>query len=441
MLQKKMTEANEDMARYRKSNEMLDRAERVIPSGSQTFSKSKTQFPAPYSPLYLDKGKGGRVWDVDGNEYIDLICGLLPITLGYCDSDINAAIKRQLEKGISFSLATELEVELAERLVELIPCAEMVRFGKNGTDATSAAIRLARAYTGRDHVLALGYHGWQDWYIGATTRNLGVPKSVGELTHKLPYNDLDAVKTVLKRYKGHVAAIILEAVSSVEPAEGYLESLRAITEEEGIVLIFDEVITGFRVHLGGAQSYYNVTPDLAAFGKGMGNGMPISAVVGRADIMGLMNDIFYSGTFGGESLSLAASIAVIDKMKKQNVVDRIWDTGRQLSEAVESEVQSRDLSDFIKLSGLPPWKVLGFYDHPSASKESIKTCFMIEMLKNGVLIGGSHNICFAHTDDDIAQVLKAYNIALDRIATELDEGTLENNLEVPPIFPVFKVRT
>ncbi len=176
--------------RYRLSNEMLEKSESVIPLGSQTFSKSYLQFPKGASPLYLERGEGGRVWDVDGNEYVDLICGLLPIVLGYKDKDVDDAIRSQLDRGITFSLATELEMVLANKLVEIIPCAEQVRFGKNGTDATSATIRLARAYTGRDHIVSCGYHGWQDWYIGATTRNKGVPKVVSELTHRVSYNEI-----------------------------------------------------------------------------------------------------------------------------------------------------------------------------------------------------------------------------------------------------------
>lgn len=426
--------------RYKKSNDMLARAERVIPLGSQTFSKSRIQFPAPLSPLYLDRGKGGRVWDVDGNEYVDLICGLLPVTLGYCDPDVDAAIKEQLGKGISFSLATELEVELAECLVDLIPCAEMVRFGKNGTDATSAAIRLSRAHTGRDHVLALGYHGWQDWYIGATTRNLGVPEAVRHLTHKLPYNDIDAVKKAVADHKGQIAAIILEPASAVEPNEGYLEELRAVTSEEGIVLIFDEVITGFRVHLGGAQTRYGVTPDLAAFGKGMGNGMPISAVVGRADIMHLMEDIFYSGTFGGEALSLAASIAVIDKMKRDKVIDRLWKTGQTIADNVASIVAKHELTDVLKLTGVAPWKVLNFNDYQGVSKEAIKTFFMVEMLRAGILVAGSHNVCFAHSDEDIIKVGAAYDSTFATIKKKLDRGSFEADMDVAPIYPVFQVR-
>ena len=434
-----MTDNNKQ--RYQKSNEMLVRAEKSIPLGSQTFSKSKTQFPVPYAPLFLEKGKGGRVWDVDGNEYVDMICGLLPVTLGYCDPDVDDAIKSQLEKGISFSLSTELEMQVAEKLTEIIPCAEKVRFGKNGTDATSAAIRLARAHTGRDHVIACGYHGWQDWYIGATTRKLGVPEAVQNLTHKTAFNDLGAVKELVAKNKDQIAAIILEPASAVEPVEGYLEGLRALTKEEGIVLIFDEVITGFRAHIGGAQAYYGVTPDLAAFGKGMGNGMPISAVVGRADIMDLMKDVFYSGTFGGEALSLAASLAVINKMQKENVIDKLWKTGQKLADQTGALIKKHELSDCMFLSGIAPWKIMNFKDHDNAPKEAIKTRFMIEMLRFGVLIGSSHNICYAHNDAGLEVIEKAYENTLSRISADLKEGKLEERLEVDPIYPVFQVRS
>ena len=286
--------------RYKASQQLLEEAEELIPLGSQTFSKSRIQYPEGKSPLFLHNGLGGRVWDVDGNEYVDLVCGLLPVILGYCDPNVDNAIREQLERGITLSLPTTLEIKLAERLVKIIPSAEKVRFGKNGTDATSAAIRLARAYTGRDHVLALGYHGWQDWYIGATSRNKGVPETVSKLTHKLPYNDVAAIKKALDQYPNQIAAIILEPMSTVVPLTGYLEELRDITHETGIILIFDEIITGFRFALGGAQEYFNVIPDLSAFGKALGNGMPISAVVGRADIMNEMEEIFFSGTFGGK---------------------------------------------------------------------------------------------------------------------------------------------
>ena len=427
-------------SKFLKSQNFLKRSQQVIPLGSQTFSKCYTQYPIGNAPLYIKSGKGGRVWDVDGNEFVDLVCGLLPVVLGYCDDDIDQAIQRQLKSGITFSLPSPLETELAERLVEIIPCAEMVRFGKNGTDATSAAIRLARAYTGRDHIIALGYHGWQDWYIGSTTRNKGVPDAVSELTHRIPYNDISSVKEIIEQYHDDVAAIIMEPMTADEPLPGYLEEIRSLTYEKEIVLIFDEVITGFRYSLGGAQELFDVTPDLATFGKAMGNGMPISAVVGRSDIMSEMEHVFYSGTFGGETLSIAAAIAVVDKMIHEPVIEKLWSNGTLLSEGIKEKILLNDLSNIVTLKGKPPWTILSFHDNESASAEVMKTFYMVEMLNNGVLTLGTHNICYAHNDDDINMVLSAYDIVLSKLADEIKCGDLAKRLSVPIIQPVFQVR-
>ena len=328
----------------------MKRACEVIPLGSQTFSKSHIQYPDD-APMFLTRGDGARVWDVDGNEYVDLVSGLLPIVLGYRDADVDEAIRRQLGDGISFSLATELEMQLAEILVELIPCAEMVRFGKNGTDATSAAVRLARAFTERDRVAVAGYHGWQDWYIGSTARNKGVPTAVSELTHSFAFNNADALDALLASHPGQFAAVVMEPVAATEPEPGYLEEAKAIAHKHGALLVFDEVITGFRISLGGAQAHYDVTPDLACFGKAMANGMPISAVVGRADVLREMENVFFSGTFGGETLSLAAAIATIDKMRREPVIERLWQTGQTLSAGALERIARYGLQDVIDFGG------------------------------------------------------------------------------------------
>lgn len=426
--------------RYSRSQELLERARRVIPLGSQTFSKSYQQYPQGESPLFLTHGRGGRVWDVDGNEYVDLVSGLLPIVLGYCDQHVDAAVSAQLDNGISFSLATELEIDVAESLTNIIPCAEMVQFGKNGTDATSAAVRLARAFTRRDRIIAIGYHGWQDWYVGATTRNRGVPKSVRGLTHKISYNDLGAIQTLFKKYKDEIAAVILEPTSDQAPDPGYLETLRDFVHDNGAILIFDEVITGFRFALGGAQDLFGVSPDLAAFGKAMGNGMPISAVVGRADIMRELEDVFISGTFGGETLSLAAAQAVIAKMRTEPVIERLWSTGQQLADATEALLNRHGLDEVFALKGAAPWKIIAVKDQPTASKEAIKTLFMAEMLRRGVLVAASHNVTFAHNQVDLEHVFSAYDATFAVVADALAAGDLETKLKCPPILPVFRVR-
>ena len=425
---------------YKESEAMLERAERVIPLGAQTFSKSRITFPAGTSPLFLSHGDGGRVWDVDANEYIDLVCGLLPVVLGYRDPDIDQAIRDQLGNGISFSLSTQLESQLAERLVEIIPCAEKVRFGKNGTDATSAAVRLARAFSGRDRIAVCGYHGWQDWYIGSTTRDKGVPTTVSSLTHMVPYGDLDAVDALMKKHPGEFAALILEPMTVSEPPEGYLKELKELVHGHGALLAFDEIITGFRYALGGAQELFGVTPDLAAFGKAMGNGMPISAIVGRADVMDEMEHVFYSGTFGGEALSLAAAIAVIDKMRREPVIETLWRTGADLAEGATQRIARHGLSEVIALNGKDPWKVLAVADHDKARKEAIKTLLLREMQANGVLIAASHNVCYAHNAADMARVLAAYDAVLPLVAEELATGNLEQRLGMPVNEPVFSVR-
>ena len=411
-----------------------------ISLGSQTFSKSRLQYPQGRAPLFLTHGRGGRVWDVDGNEYVDLANGLLPVVLGYCDPDVDEAIRAQLGKGISFSLATELEVELAELLVELIPCAEMVRFGKNGSDATSACIRIARAATGRDRVAAGGYHGWQDWYIGATTRHRGVPGAVRALTHKFPFLDVAALEALLEQHKGEFAAVILETVGAVEPTRAQLEAIRDLAHRHGALLVFDEIITGFRVHLGGAQARYGVTPDLAAFGKSMGNGMPIAAVVGRADLMREMEKIFFSSTFGGETLSIAASLATLRKMRERKVIEGLFAKGGVLADGLRALVQRHGLQQVIAVSGVPSWTLLGYSDAPGASKEAIKTLLMAEMLQRGVLSTGSHNVSHAHNEADLAQVLAAYDESLALVAGALAAGEVEARLGCAPVKPVFAVR-
>jgi glutamate-1-semialdehyde 2,1-aminomutase/spore coat polysaccharide biosynthesis protein SpsF len=391
--------------------------------------------------MFLTHGDGGRVWDVDGNEYVDLVGGLLPNVLGYRDPDVDAAVSRQLDRGISFSLATPLEAELSERLCRLVPCAEMVRFGKNGTDATSAAIRLARAFTRRDRILMCGYHGWQDWYIGATTRNLGVPAAVSALSHMVPYNDLAAVEQMFARHPGEIAALILEPAGVNTPQPGYLQDLKDITHRHGAVLVFDEIVTGFRWSLGGAQEKFGVTPDLASFGKALGNGMPIAAIVGRADIMRKMEGIFFSATFGGEALSLAAALAVLDKMEREPVIERLWASGQLLMDETRRRIAAAGLSDQISLIGSAPWAVLTYKDHPKAPAAAIRTLFLREAIACGVLVNASHNVCYAHNEADLSRVLGGYEQALAEVHQALDHGDLLDRLGNQVIQPVFQVRS
>lgn len=408
------------------SQELFERAKEIIPLGAQTFSKSHIQYPKG-SPLYVTHGDGALLYDVDGNDYVDLVAGLLPVILGYRDPDVDTAIRNQLDRGISFSLSSPIEEELAEKLVEIIPCAEMVRFGKSGTDVTSAAVRLARAYTNRDSILICGgYHGWNDWSIASTNRNLGVPYTPG--VHRISYGDADRVSdlaTELEMLKKPLAGIIVEPETDPQ----YLGNLREIADKSGAVLIFDEVITGFRYALGGAQEYFGVTPDLACFGKAMGNGMPISAVVGQRKIMEKCsppNNIFYSGTMFGETLSIAAALATIKKIETGDVIDTLTYRGAVLSGFAAGVIDKHGLSEHIKLTGEDfSLRRLWF------SSDAIKTLFIQEMIRMGVLIVASHNIMFALGKPEIARIKKAYEHTLGVIKQAIEDGDIEEKIPDP----------
>ena len=405
--------------KFDRSQAQQTRARAVIPLGAQTFSKSYLQYPQP-SPLFVTHGQGGLVWDVDGNEYVDLVSALLPNILGARDPDVDAAVRRQLSAGISFSLATELEAELAETLCRLIPCAEAVRFGKSGTDVTSAAIRLARAHTGRDRILICGgYHGWQDWSV---ERNLGVPEDVRRLTDRVPFGDITHVMSIPHPLIGRYAAFIVEPESNPE----YLKSLRAYCDTTGALLIFDEVITGFRFDLGGAQKLWGVTPDLATFGKAMANGMPLSAIVGKKKIMKRMeppDNIFYSGTMFGEALSLAAAIATIKKLERGDIINKLWITGADLVESAAHMVFDYGLGEYISFAGYPPFARLKFKD------DQIAALFRKEMITSGTLIISSHNICAAHGPNEIQRILRSYRHALSVLRTALDKNDIAARLD------------
>jgi len=304
---------------FTQSTHYLKQAKKIIPLASQTFSKSYLQYPPGVSPVAIDHAQGAYAYDIDGNCYLDMVNSLAAIILGYCDPDVNEAVKKQLDKGTIFSLPSPVELEVSQLLVDIVPCAEMVRFGKNASDATTASIRLSRAKTGKDRIAVCGYHGWHDWYIGTTTRSAGVPKSVTELTDSFVYNDIASLASLFEKNKNQYAAVILEPMNAQWPQHDFLKNVQALCKEQGVILIFDETVTGFRYGLSGAQGLFNVEPDLCVLGKGMANGFPLSAVVGKAEIMQGFEDIFFSTTFGGETLSLAAAKATILKLIKNTI--------------------------------------------------------------------------------------------------------------------------
>jgi glutamate-1-semialdehyde 2,1-aminomutase/spore coat polysaccharide biosynthesis protein SpsF len=434
------TGASGQPRRFTESNRFFRRAERVIPLASQTFSKSHRQWVQGAAPLFLESGRGCRVVDIDGNTYIDYVLGLLPVVLGYGDPDVVYAIEEQLDQGIVFSMPHRKETELAERLVRLIPCAEMVRFGKNGSDATSAAVRLARAYTGRDKVALCGYHGWHDWYIGTTSRKLGVPAAVQALSVALPYNDTEPLERLLREAEDQVAALILEPAGAQRPEPGFLERVRAVTERHGVVLIFDEIITGFRIGLGGAQAHYGVTPDLAAFGKAMANGMPVSAVVGRRQIMQLMEEVFFSTTFGGEVVSIAAAIATVDKLEREAVPDRLWRLGGELRDRLNDAADRHGLGGLFSFRGDGWWPRVALTD-PPVPAELLNSLVRQEFIANGLFLGASLNLCLSHDSAEVFnETIGSAETSFASIRDALDSSDPAAHLRGEMVKPVFSVR-
>lgn len=394
------------------SKQLLEKAKKVIPLGAQTFSKSEIQYPTE-SPLFVSHADGGYCYDVDGNRYVDLVGGLLPVILGHRDPDVDDAVRRQLNRGACFSLSTALEAELAETLCRLIPCADWARFGKNGSDVTSAAIRLARAHTGRDYIISSGYHGWHDWaVVKDEVRNKGVPQNVGRDVY--PFYDVEEGRWPNFQSAANVAAVIVEPETKPE----FLQECRDWCDKYGALLIFDEIITGFRFGMGGAQEFYGVIPDIACFGKAMGNGYPISAIVGKKELYDTMASISYSGTFFGDPIGLTAAIATIEKLERQKALESIWFNQGQLCGAIAKE----------NISSPRPLETKGSVCFPRLEflNNDVKTLFIQEMAQQGVLIIASHNLSYAHGENELRRVVTAYSKVLPFLADAIERGKVKD---------------
>lgn len=406
-------------------DELWDNALELMPRGTQTMSKCPDQFVDGVYPKFAESASGAYLNTIDGKKYLDFMCGLGPIILGYNDDETNKAIQDQLEKGIIFSLPTVLEQELAKLLIDVIPCAEQVRFAKNGTDVDLAAVRIARSYTKREHIAKCGYHGWGDWHA-VSLRDYGVPRGLKNIVHDFEYNNLESLESVLKEHE--CAGVIMEAQALTAPNPGFLEGVRDLCTKYGALLIFDEVVTGFRWSLGGAQEYYGVTPDLACFGKAMANGMPISAIVGKKEYMQELNHAFFSMTFGGECLSLAASISTIKQLKKKDY-KHIWHLGDMFSEGIYKMAKKHGLS--VNFAGSGPRHNLTFssdYENPSLMKD----VFYQEMCKQGILFSNVLYISFAHKEEDIQKTVEAADNAFRFVKENIKNlaGVLEGKESV-----------
>lgn len=418
-----------------KEIELWNKAVSLMPRGTQTLSKCPDQFVNGVYPKFVDSGVGAYLKGLDGKEYLDFMCGLGPIILGYNDKKVNQAIKDQLEKGIIFSLPTVLEQELAELVTQVVPCAEQVRFAKNGTDVNLAAVRIARSYTKKEKILKPkgGYHGWGDWHI-ASMRPNGVPSCLKELIEEFEFNDLNSLETLLN--KGDVAAVIIEPQALTAPAPGFLEGVRSLCDLHKAVLIFDEIVTGFRWSVGGAQSYYGVTPDLCCLGKAMGNGMPISAIAGKKRFMEELENVFFSMTFGGECLSLAASIETIKQLKEKDY-SHIWKLGNLLEEGFTHLSKKHDLA--FNFPGSAPRHAMNFDSSIYKDSSGLKALFMQEMVKKEILFPNVIYIQFSHSENDILKTIDAADESLKMIKNNLNN--IDNVLKGHRATEIFRKNT
>lgn len=391
-------------------------------AGPSTFSKMEF-FGQSSTPSCITRGEGAYTWDVDGNRYIDYMIGQGAVTLGHNHLKVQEALTEQLRYGTSFSLPSKWEVLVAEMLIDMIPSAEMVRFGKNGNDVTSAAVRLSRYISGKNHILFCGYHGWQDWYIGQTSMNGGVPEPVRELSHRFNYDDLESLQTLIERYDGDIACIILDPSPAKfeKPATKFLTEVRKLADSKGILLIFDEVVTGFRFNNGGIQGLTGVIPDLSAFSKAIANGLPLSALVGKKDVMNRFNEIFFSLTYAGETLSLAAATAVLKVYKEVKVPEHLFRMGKLLKEGLKDLIRENGLDERISIYGADCKFGLSFLNQEQPNYDSNNDIlrWTEECCREGILSSGAHFISLAHTREVIYETLERYSRVFPRIRKTL----------------------
>ncbi len=417
------------------SDRFYARALDLIPAQTQTLAKGPGQHVRGFAPKYLRKGKGCRVWDVDGNEFLDMTMGVGPLILGYGHPEVDEAIRLQLEDGITFSLMHPLEVEVAEVIRSAVPGIEAVRFSKTGADVTSAAVRLARAFTKRSKVLCCGYHGWHDWYISVTDRDRGIPQAVKDLTNTIPYNDIEALECSLDQ---ETACVILEPVVFEEPSPGYLSAVLDRAHGNGSLVIFDEMWTGFRIALGGAQERYGVLSDLVTYSKAVANGMPLSVLAGRRDIMSLLErDVFFFTTFGGEALSLAAAKATAGILKREGVPEILAEQGQELADGYNAIATGLGMQPYTSCRGLPARTIVTF-DSSAGPPLEMKSLVQQELLRRGVLWSGFHNMSLAHTREEVETLLSAYEEVLPILREAVETESVRDRLEGDPVVPVFR---
>jgi glutamate-1-semialdehyde aminotransferase len=399
-----------------KSLELFEEAKRLVPGGVLGARKPSDFIEGEY-PIFVESGKGGRVTDVDGNEYVDFLCAYGPIILGYREEEVDEAVISQMrEKGFCFTLTQRYQNRLAEKLRDLVPCSEMSIFLKTGSDATTASIRIARAYTKRLKVMRCGYHGWHDWCVEMKG---GIPEKLYEDVHEFQYNRLDQLEDLMARFGDQTAAIMMTPFGHhlhqkmQEPQPGFLEGVRALAAKYGAVLVFDEVRTGFRLTMGGAQKLYGVTPDLSVLGKGMANGYAISTVTGKAEVMtAAARDLFISSTFFPNSDGYVAALKTIEILERRKVLDHIWEKGGRFLEKVRPIVDRYDVG--AELSGVAPMFFITFKRGEGDIHKARRDAFYSQLIRRGIFLHPHHHgyICYRHTEGDLDLAVNAIDEAL-----------------------------
>ena len=429
-----------------KNDFYYERANRLIPGGAHTYSKGRDQYPAN-APKIISHGKGCMIWDVDGNQYIDLAMSLGSMLLGHGYEPVVKAVSEEIAKGVNFTRPSYLEGELAELLHNIIPSAEMVKLGKNGSDAVTAAVKLARAYTGRDYIVRCSsdpFNAIHDWFIGSTAMNRGVTELERKLTLQFDYNDIESLNNLFAKYPNQIACVVFEPISLIEPKPGFLQAVKDTCEKNGAILIFDEVVSGFRFSLGGAQELAGVTPHLSAFGKGMANGFPISALVGAREIMqigGLDHDqervFLLSTTHGGDTGAIRAAIVTINEIREKNMIPGFWSAGATLQAGIRKVVENFGLQKFIEVGGYGCKPFFAFRDHSGEISSMARTLFLQETMGRGLImpyvVPG-----YSHTPEIIRKAVEIVEQSLIPFKKAVDAGDFAPFVIGPAIKPVFR---
>ena len=428
------------------SRRLQKRAHELIPGGCHTYAKGDDQYPQ-VAPPFIARGFGSHVWDIDGNEYIEYGMGNRAVGLGHAFGPVVEAARSEMSRGCNFTRPASIEVECAETFLDLIEGAEMVKFCKSGSEATSAAVKLARAYTGRDMIAICGDHPFfssDDWFIGTTVMNAGVPEQIKALTATFKYNDLQSVRALFDKHPGRIAAVILEAARIDEPAPGFLHELRELCHAKGALFILDEMVTGFRWAVGGAQQAYGVVPDLSTFGKALGNGFSVSALAGRREFMRLgglghfdrPRVFLLSTTHGAETHALAAAIATMRTYKNEPVIEHLIRQGERLRQQGSALVRAHGLDNYVEFLGRPTCLLFATRDREGRPSQAMRTLFLQETIRRGVLMP-SLVVSYSHSDEDIERTLEAIDAALAVYAKALDGG-IDRFLIGAPSQPVMR---